>query len=82
MKPQTIIENVLIACGISVSLIDVQQVLSIILLIFNVCWILWKFGYRAYTHFKNKQYKEIGNDIKETKDEIETLINKDSTDKE
>lgn len=82
MKPQTIIEDVLITCGITVSLIDIQQILSIILLVFNVCWVLWKFGYRVYTHFKNKQYAEIGNDIKETKDEIETLVDKDSTDKE
>lgn len=81
MKPQTIIEDVLITCGITVSLIDVQQILSIILLVFNVGWILWKFGYRVYTHFKKKQYAEIGNDIKETKEEIETLIDKDSTGK-
>ena len=76
MKVQNIIEDVLIGCGITISLIDIQQVLSIILLVFNVCWILWKFGYRIYTHFKNKQFEQIESDIKDAKDEVEQLIDK------
>ena len=78
MKVQTIIEDSLIACGITVSLVDIHQVLSIILLVFNVLWILWKFGYRVYTHIKEKKYVEIGDDIKDTKDELEKLSGKDS----
>ena len=74
MKVQTIIEDALIVCGITVSLVDIQQVLSIILLVFNVCWILWKFGYRIYTHIKKKQFDQIENDIKESKEEVEQLI--------
>lgn len=76
MKVQSIIEDVAIVGGITVSLIDIQQVLSIILLCFNVCWILWKFGYRLYTHFKEKKLDEIESDIKDAKDEIEDLIDK------
>ena len=83
MKPQSLIEDVLIACGISVSLMDIQQVLSIILLVFNVLWILWKFGVRVYNHIKNKQYQEIGNDIEDAKNELETLTgDKDSKDEQ
>ena len=83
MKPQSLIEDVLIACGISVSLMDIQQILSIILLVFNVLWILWKFGVRVYNHIKNKQYQEIGNDIEDAKNELETLTgDKDSVDKQ
>ena len=78
MKVQTIIEDTLIATGITISLLDIQQVLSIILLVFNVLWILWKFGYRVYEHIKGKNYVEIGNDIKDAKDDLEKLTNKDS----
>ena len=73
MKVTSIIEDVLIGVGIAVSISDIQQVLSIILLVFNVCWILFKFGYKIYERIKNKQIKEIGDDIKETHDELETL---------
>lgn len=78
MKIQSIIEDVLIGAGITVSLIDIQQILSIILLVFNVLWILWKFGYKIYLSIKNKQPEEIGNAIEDAKDELENLTGKDS----
>lgn len=76
VKVKTIIEDVLIGCGITISLIDIQQILSIVLLCFNVLWLLWKFGYRVYQHFKNKQYEKIESDIKETIDGLEQLTDK------
>ena len=82
VKYKSIIEDVLIGCGITVSLMDIQQVLSIILLVFNVLWILWKFGYKIYQSVKNKQPEEIGNAIEDAKDELEQLTGKDSKDKE
>lgn len=78
MKIQSIIEDVLIGGGIAVSLVDIQQVLSIILLCFNVAWLLVKFGIKVYEHIKNKQFKEVADDIKETADELEKFTNKDS----
>lgn len=78
MKIQSIIEDVLIGGGIAVSLVDIQQVLSIILLCFNVAWLLVKFGIKVYEHIKNKQFKEVADDIKETADEFEKFTNKDS----
>ena len=73
MKIQSIIEDVMIATGITVSLVDIQQILSIILLVFNVVWILIKCGIKVYEKFKKKDYKGIANDIKETTDELQTL---------
>lgn len=78
MKVQSIIEDVLIGSGIVVSMIDIQQFLSIILLVFNVMWILVKFGFKVYEHFKNKEYKKVVDDIEHTKDELEQLTGKDS----
>lgn len=75
MNTKSLIDDVLIVCGISVSLLDIQQTLSIVLLVFNVLWIIWKFIYRVYTHIKNNQIDEIENDIKDAKDEIEKFTN-------
>ena len=71
MKIQNMIEDVLIASGIAVSLADIQQVLSIILLVFNVAWILVKFGIKIYQHIKERNVQAIADDIKETHDELE-----------
>ncbi len=76
MKIQNIIEDVLIGCGITISLVDIQQVLSIILLVFNVAWLLIKGGLKVYEHLKSKQYGKIAEDIKETADNIEQLTDK------
>lgn len=73
MKIQSIIEDVMIATGITVSLVDIQQILSIILLVFNVVWIIVKCGIKIYEKIKKKDYKGIANDIKETTDELQTL---------
>ena len=82
-KIQSIIEDVLIGGGIAVSLVDIQQVLSIILLVFNVIWLLVKCGIKVYEHIKSKQYKEVADDIKETIDGLEQFTDKDSkSDKE
>ena len=82
MKTQSIIEDVLIGCGITISLIDIQQILSIILLVFNVLWILVKFGMKLYDHIKAKNYTQIADDIKETKDELEQLNDKIDSNKD
>ena len=76
MKIQSLIEDVLITAGITVSLIDIQQILSILLLVFNVIWILVKAGVRIYEHIKEKNIKAIENDVKDAKDEIEELKDK------
>ena len=81
MKIKSIIEDVLIGGGIAISLVDIQQLLSIILLVFNVLWLLTKFGIKIYERIKNKQYKEIAEDIKETTDELEDLSHKVDSDK-
>lgn len=68
-----VIEDVLIGVGIAVSLTDIQQILSIIILVFNVCWILFKVGYKIYEHVKTGNIKAIGDEIKTGADELQTL---------
>ena len=84
IKAQNIIEDVSIGTGITISLLDIQQILSIILLVFNVLWILVKFGVKIYEHIKNKNVDGVVQTIEETKNELEQLSDdvKDSKDKQ
>lgn len=81
-SPTNIVEDVLIGFGITVSLIDIQQVLSIILLVLNVGWLLVKLVLKIVEHVKKKQYDQIDDDIKETIDGIEEIKNHDDDSKE
>lgn len=76
VKPMEIIEDVLIAMGITISLSDIHQILSIIILVFNVIWILTKCGIAIYKKIKEKRYDEIAVDIKNTADELQQLDDK------
>ena len=76
---KNVIENCLIGLGITVSLVDIQSVLSIILLVVDVIWIMWKVGFQIYKHVKSGQYEEIENDIKIAHDELDKLTNKEDS---
>ena len=51
VKTSDVIEDVSIATGIGISLIDIQQILSIILLCFELAWILFKVIMKVYKHY-------------------------------
>ena len=82
MKNINIFEDVLIGLGLTVSIADIQNFLSVILLIFNIVWIIVKFGVKIYNRIKNKDYDGIENDVKETKEELEKLQHKTDSMKE
>ena len=48
-----VIEDTVIASGIGVSLADVQNVLSIILLCFNLLWIVFKIIMKIKNYYKD-----------------------------
>ena len=74
--PYNVIDGVLIATGISISLADIHQILSIIILILNVSWILAKLIIKVVQKIKSgKDIETISDDIKDAKDELEHLDN-------
>ena len=75
MKAYNIIEDVLIGCGIAVSLVDIQQILSTVLLVLNVGWLLVKLALKIREHIIKKQYDQLDDDIKETIDDLEKISN-------
>lgn len=52
---------------------NIQSILGIILLVLSICSVLYKMGLAIYTHFKNKEYKEIAEVLDKTKEEIEKI---------
>lgn len=48
-----VIDSALITLGVSVSLADIHQILSIILLIFNAIWIIVKVIVKVYKYYNN-----------------------------
>lgn len=74
-KITNVIDDVLIATGITISLADIHQILSIIILILNVAWILTKLGIKIYQKVKQKKYGEIAEDIQTAKDELTEVDN-------
>lgn len=77
MNVKDVIEDVMIATGVSVSLVDIQQILSVVLLIFNVIWICIKAGVKIYHHIKDKRYDQIDDTVKDAIDNIEKITNQD-----
>ena len=72
-KITEILDYVLIGTGLTISLSDIHQILSIVILVFNVLWILTKCGIKIYQKVKEKRYSEIAEDIKTTADELQEL---------
>lgn len=75
MTRTDIVDSVAIGTGTIISLQDVQSLLSIIILIFNVVWILCKFGYKMYKLYKEKKYKKMIDEIENTKNELQNIQN-------
>ena len=74
-KITEIVDYVLTGTGVTISLSDIHQILSIVILVFNVLWILTKCGIKIYQKIKEKRYTEIAEDIKTTADELQDLDN-------
>ena len=71
-----VISTVLGTIGISVSVQDIHETLSIILIIISIVNILWGCGWRIYKHVKNKEYDQIDDEIEKATNELDELNKK------
>lgn len=75
-KASEIVEDIAIASGISLSLIDIQRILSIVLLVFNIIWIITKILIKVIKYYRNdgkidkEEAEDILNDISSLDNEI------------
>ena len=75
MNGSKIVDNVLIVCGLTVALADIQSVLGIIILITQILWILAKAIIRIYHAVKEKNEKEVTDSLKDLSDDLTGLKN-------
>ena len=73
-KVVSVLEDVSIGVGLAVSIETIQSILGIVILCFQVGLIIFKFGKKIYNKIKEKRYNEIGKDISEAKEQIETVV--------
>ncbi|MBO7693039.1 MAG: hypothetical protein J6T10_10455 [Methanobrevibacter sp.] len=76
MKHLNVLEDVLIAGGISVSLPMIETILGIIILSVQVILIFYKLGCRIYKAIKNKKPEEVEDALNDAKGELENLKGK------
>lgn len=55
------------------ALSNIQDMLSIIILILSIANILYNLGYKIYNHIKNKRFDMIDDDIENAKNELTDL---------
>ena len=78
-KTAEIVEDVTIASGIGLSLMDIQRILSIVLLAFNIIWIITKILIKVikYYRYDGKIDKDEAEDILNDISSLENEIRKD-----
>lgn len=77
MKTKTadIIEDAIITSGIGVSLVDIQSILSIVLLCFNILWLVAKLIIKVVKYYKNDGVIDEA-ESEDIQDDINNIINK------
>lgn len=66
-------EDALIILGASIGISNLDTILGIIVLSFQIILILWKFGYKVYNLVNKKKYDKIDDAIKEVIEEVDEL---------
>lgn len=67
------LENALLLVGSYLGLSQIESILGIVILSFQVVLVLYKMGYKLYEKIKNKKFDEVDDVIKEGVDELEDL---------
>lgn len=69
----TFLEDTSIVVGGALGLAQIETILGIVLLIFQLCLIAWKCGYAIYKHVKAKEFEKIEEEIQKAVDDIDSL---------
>lgn len=76
MKHDEVSNGISIFTG-TIALANIQEILSIIILVLSIANILFNASIKIYSKIKNKKYDEIPNDINEASEELEKLKKKE-----
>ena len=73
MKHINVLEDALIVGGITISLAQIQTILGIVIMSFQIVLILVKASTKIYQSIKNKKIDDIGHIVDETREQIDKL---------
>ena len=72
-----VVEDVIIASGVGVSIIDIQNILSIVLLCFNILWIVAKVIIKLIKYYRDGKLDDAeAADIKHDIDSLDDKLRK------
>ena len=75
-----IVEDAMICFGVVISIDQIESILGIVILSFEICWILWKGISRIIKHVKNKDYKSAIEETQNTLEDINNVVDKHKKD--
>ena len=77
MKTSNLLEDVSIVFGVTIGLAQIETILGIIILSFQILLIGYKMIRNIIKDVKNRDYDSIEEDIKDATDKLNKLTNKD-----
>lgn len=79
MNKTDAVEDMIILSGIGVSLVDIQTIMSIVLLTFNILWLILKFTLKLFRYLKDGKLTD--DELNDLADDVEEINNKVGGDK-
>lgn len=73
MKLETMIDTFLTTIGLTYGLAQIHEILGIIILVLNICWMIGRLAYNIYIKAKNKDFKGIEEDVNKTLDDLTSI---------
>lgn len=73
MKLETIIDTFLTTIGLTYGLAQIHDILGIVILVLNICWMISRLAYNIYIKAKNKDFKGIEEDVNKTLDDLASI---------
>ena len=70
------VESVLVVAGVGLGLAQIEQILGIVLLVFQVLLILFRVAVKIHSHMKKGEIKEALEEAKKGQDELKELTRK------
>lgn len=78
MNKTDAVEDMIILSGIGISLVDIQTIMSIVLLTFNILWLILKFTLKLFRYLRDGKLTD--DELNDLADDVEE-INKVGGDK-
>ena len=70
-----LIDGGLICTGLGISLVDIQNILSIIILVIDILWILLKFTIKFFRYIKDGKLTD--EELQDLENELNKIVNKE-----